>query len=104
MAVRVAYQILAVFMMSLPAWAREGIPCLPQEPYQVCVLEAQRNNALNDLANIAGEQDRAEKAAAVLAEWWRSYVAGVEAQRQEAQQAASAGAARAAEAARPRGR
>lgn len=43
--------------------------CPPTEPYEICILETQRNNALNDLARLAGTQDRQEK-------YWRSYVAG----------------------------
>jgi hypothetical protein len=65
--------IAFLFALFLAGTAHAEGQCPPNEAREVCVLEAQRNNALNDIASVAGQQDRSEK-------WWKAYVEGRDAQ------------------------
>lgn len=105
--------IMSLGGIALSSGAMAG--CVDSEPYEVCILEAQRNNALNDLAHLAGQQDRQEKywraylggeevQRQALTLWWQQYLAGEEEQRQQAARESATMAARAAEAARSHGR
>jgi hypothetical protein len=91
-------------------WSSEAA-CSDNQPYEICLLEIQRNNAMNDLVRVASEQSRQEKwwKTYLLGEevqrqamdtWWRAYQDGLEQQRQAAGRKGADLAARAAEAAR----
>jgi hypothetical protein len=91
-------------------WSSEAA-CPDNQPYEICLLEAQRDNAMNDLVRVAAQQDRQEKwwKAYLAGEeiqrqatdaWWKSYLAGIEEQRQTAAREGATQAARAAETAR----
>lgn len=60
-------------------------PCAKEEPYEICIIMLQRDQAQNDLARVAGEQKREEIQATAKEEYWKNYVNGIEIQVQNQQ-------------------
>lgn len=77
----------------------EGPPlaCDPRTQYEVCAIKIQRNNVLDEMATIDAQRRRALDRIDDINAWWKSYLEGLEQQRQQAASEASGRVARAAE-------
>lgn len=69
----------AVVLMTAPCLAETPVPaCDSNEAPRICSLKLERNECMDRLAMCDGDSVSSTRSAEKLAEWWKSYLKGID--------------------------